>query len=118
MVSLLSQSVPLPSPGSVMMAAKSAPRMAARTGTKRICPRVSRAYTESPAPRGKDIHVFPISRALAERRVVVAGGGAVAERTVHALLAAGARVTVIGPALTHRLAQWAEAGEIAWTARL
>jgi hydroxymethylbilane synthase len=62
--------------------------------------------------------VYPISLTLAGRRVVVAGGGAVAERKVSALREAGARVTVISPSLTRQLAQWAEAGEIAWTARL
>jgi hydroxymethylbilane synthase len=62
--------------------------------------------------------VFPISLTLTDRRVVVAGGGAVAERKVRALREAGARVTVISPALTRQLAQWAETGAIAWTARL
>jgi hydroxymethylbilane synthase len=62
--------------------------------------------------------VFPISLTLTERRVVVVGGGVVAERKVRALREAGARVTVISPALTRQLAQWAEAGEITWTARL
>jgi hydroxymethylbilane synthase len=62
--------------------------------------------------------VFPISLSLAERRVVVVGGGVVAERKVRALREAGARVTVISPALTRELAGWAESGEIVWTARL
>ncbi len=62
--------------------------------------------------------MFPISLTLAERRVVVVGGGVVAERKVRALREAGARVTVISPVLTRTLAQWAEAGELVWTARL
>jgi hydroxymethylbilane synthase len=62
--------------------------------------------------------VFPISLTLTDRRVVVVGGGVVAERKVRALREAGARVTVISPSLTRQLAQWAEAGEITWTARL
>jgi hydroxymethylbilane synthase len=62
--------------------------------------------------------VFPISLTLAERRVVVVGGGPVAERKVRALREARAHVTVISPDLTRALAQWAEAGEIVWTARL
>jgi hydroxymethylbilane synthase len=62
--------------------------------------------------------VFPISLTLADRRVVVVGGGAVAERRTRALREAGARVTVISPSLTRELAQWAEAGDITWTARL
>jgi len=62
--------------------------------------------------------VFPISLTLSDRRVVVVGGGPVAERKVRALREAGARVSVISPSLTRQLAQWAEAGDIAWTARL
>ncbi|MGA2395244.1 MAG: hydroxymethylbilane synthase [Candidatus Lustribacter sp.] len=62
--------------------------------------------------------MFPISLTLTDRRVVVVGGGVVAERKVRALLEAGARVTVISPSLTRPLAQLAEAGEITWTARL
>ena len=62
--------------------------------------------------------MFPISLKLTGRRVVVVGGGAVAERKVRALREAGARVTVISPSLTRGLAEWAEAGEITWTARL
>ena len=62
--------------------------------------------------------MFPISLTLADRRVVVVGGGVVAERKVRALREAGARVTVIARSLTRTLAQWAEAGELVWTARL
>ena len=62
--------------------------------------------------------MFPISLTLTDRRVIVVGGGAVAERKVRALREAGARVTVISPDLTRQLAGWAEAGELVWTARL
>jgi hydroxymethylbilane synthase len=62
--------------------------------------------------------VFPISLTLADRRVVVVGGGVVAERKVDALRAAGARITVVSPDLTPALGMLADAGEIAWTARL
>jgi siroheme synthase-like protein len=62
--------------------------------------------------------VFPISLTLTDRRVVVVGGGPVAERKVRALREARARVTVISPDLTRELARAAEAGEIVWTARL
>jgi hydroxymethylbilane synthase len=62
--------------------------------------------------------VFPISLRLTDRRAIVVGGGAVAERRVRALREAGARVTVISPEITRELARAAEAGEITWTARL
>ena len=46
---------------------------------------------------------YPIFLELNERRCLVLGGGAVAERKVEELLAMGARVTVISPAITDGL---------------
>ncbi len=52
---------------------------------------------------------YPISLVgLAGRRVVVVGGGAVAERKVAGLHAAGAAVTIISPTLTPELERLAE----------
>ena len=47
---------------------------------------------------------------LRGRRCLVVGGGAVAERKVHGLLEAGARVRVVSPTLTKGLAALATAG--------
>jgi precorrin-2 dehydrogenase/sirohydrochlorin ferrochelatase len=55
---------------------------------------------------------YPILVELAGRRSVVIGGGPVAERKVEGLLAAGARVTVISPALGPRLEALARQGRI------
>ncbi len=52
---------------------------------------------------------FPVVLDLTGRPCLVVGGGAVAERKAQALLDAAARVTVISPTLTPRLAAWAEA---------
>lgn len=48
--------------------------------------------------------LYPLFADLANRPVLVVGGGAVAERKVNALLATGARITVGSPRLTTRLA--------------
>jgi hydroxymethylbilane synthase len=61
--------------------------------------------------------VYPVALSLRGRRVLVAGGGSVAERKVRGLLDAGAAVTVVSPALTPALAGLAEAGRIDWQAR-
>ncbi len=59
------------------------------------------------------MQVYPIGlTGLQERRCVVVGGGAVAQRKVAGLLAGGARVTVVSPALTVRLRRWAAAGRV------
>lgn len=60
---------------------------------------------------------FPILVDLAERRVAVIGGGAVAERKVRALIECGARVRVVAPGLTPGLAELASEGRIAHEAR-
>ncbi|MFT4287648.1 uroporphyrinogen-III C-methyltransferase [Nocardioides sp.] len=60
---------------------------------------------------------YPSGLILTGRRVVVVGGGQVAQRRVPALLAAGADVTVVSPHLTPALEGLLGAGEIAWEAR-
>ncbi len=51
------------------------------------------------------------------RAVVVMGAGAVAERRIDRLVAAGAQVTLIAPEATSGLRGRAEAGELSWRAR-
>lgn len=60
---------------------------------------------------------YPVYLSLAERLVVVKGGGPVAERKVDGLLRCGARVRVVAPELTPELARLAENGEIEHLAR-
>lgn len=60
---------------------------------------------------------YPVFLSLAERLVVVVGGGAVAERKVAGLLPCGARVRLVAPELTPGLARLAERGEIEHVAR-
>lgn len=54
---------------------------------------------------------------LTGRRVVVVGAGRVAERRLPRLLESGAQVEVIAPAVTARIARWAETGQLHWTRR-
>jgi siroheme synthase-like protein len=56
---------------------------------------------------------YPVVLRLAGRRVVVIGGGAIAERKIEGLLEAGARVTVVSPDITRRIEAWAAAGAVA-----
>ncbi|MFF5921316.1 uroporphyrinogen-III C-methyltransferase [Streptomyces flavochromogenes] len=60
---------------------------------------------------------YPVGLRLAGRRVVVLGGGQVAQRRLPALIAAGADITLISPSATPSVEAMAEAGEITWTKR-
>jgi siroheme synthase-like protein len=60
---------------------------------------------------------YPVSLTLTGRRVLVVGGGRVATRRVEELLEAGARVEVVAPAVSDRIAAWAEAGRLAMALR-
>jgi uroporphyrin-III C-methyltransferase/precorrin-2 dehydrogenase/sirohydrochlorin ferrochelatase len=66
---------------------------------------------DAPAPP------YPSALRLAGRRVVVVGGGSVAQRRVPALLASGADVVVVSPAVTPAVEGLAAAGEIEWVTR-
>jgi len=55
---------------------------------------------------------YPVVLDLGGRPVLVVGGGAVAERKVEALRAAGASITVVSPRVSARLAKMADDGDI------
>ena len=55
---------------------------------------------------------YPIILCLAKRKCTVIGGGAVAERKIGDLLAAGACVTVISPMVTDAISQWSASGRL------
>jgi len=55
---------------------------------------------------------YPIFLELQDRRVLVIGGGTVAERKVDSLLDAGAKVTIVSPTATHRLTELACSGRV------
>ena len=60
---------------------------------------------------------YPLFLDLADHPCLVVGGGPVAEGKVAGLLAAGARVTVVSPAVTARLAGWTAEGRLVHRAR-
>jgi uroporphyrin-III C-methyltransferase / precorrin-2 dehydrogenase / sirohydrochlorin ferrochelatase len=60
---------------------------------------------------------YPSGLRLAGRKVVVVGGGHVAQRRVPALLAAGARVEVVSPVVTPAIEGLVGSGEVAWHER-
>jgi precorrin-2 dehydrogenase / sirohydrochlorin ferrochelatase len=60
---------------------------------------------------------YPVFLEMKDRRCVVIGGGAVAERRVEGLVAVGANVTVISPAITDRLRNMLTQGAIRHVAR-
>ncbi|WP_409341725.1 bifunctional precorrin-2 dehydrogenase/sirohydrochlorin ferrochelatase [Paenibacillus sp. MBLB4367] len=55
---------------------------------------------------------YPVMLDITGKRCVVVGGGTIAERKIESLLASKANVTVISPALTNRIEEWAAAGKI------
>ncbi|MDF1602418.1 uroporphyrinogen-III C-methyltransferase [Nocardioides sp. YIM 152315] len=61
-----------------------------------------------------DNTTYPSGLRLADRRVVVVGGGHVAQRRVPALIAAGADVHVVSPEVTPAIEGLAGAGEVTW----
>jgi len=64
-----------------------------------------------------DFPPYPSGLRLAGRRVVVVGGGHVAQRRIPALIAAGADVQVVSPDVTPAVEGLLGSGEIRWSAR-
>ncbi|WP_425247949.1 uroporphyrinogen-III C-methyltransferase [Streptomyces sp. NEAU-NA10] len=60
---------------------------------------------------------YPVGLRLTGRRVVVLGGGQVAQRRLPALIAAGADIHLVSPEATPSVEAMADAGEITWHRR-
>ncbi|WP_031074009.1 uroporphyrinogen-III C-methyltransferase [Streptomyces sp. NRRL WC-3742] len=73
------------------------------------------APTPHPSTEGRT--PYPVGLLLAGRRVVVVGGGHVAQRRLPALIASGAELHLISPATTPAVQAMADAGEVTWHAR-
>lgn len=70
-----------------------------------------------PSTAGRARTPYPVGLLLAGRRVVVVGGGHVAQRRLPALLATGAEVHLISPVTTPAVQAMADAGELTWHER-
>jgi uroporphyrin-III C-methyltransferase/precorrin-2 dehydrogenase/sirohydrochlorin ferrochelatase len=70
-----------------------------------------------PAVHDDSIPPYPVGLRLAGRRVVVLGGGQVAQRRLPALLAAGAEIHLFSPHTTPAVQAMADAGELTWHER-
>jgi siroheme synthase-like protein len=68
-------------------------------------------------PASDETNLYPLFLKLEQRAVLVIGAGAVAERKIVSLLAAGARVQVVAPDATDTVRRLANEGTIAWRAR-
>jgi uroporphyrin-III C-methyltransferase/precorrin-2 dehydrogenase/sirohydrochlorin ferrochelatase len=64
-----------------------------------------------------DAPAYPVGLRLAGRRVVVIGGGQVAQRRLPALVSAGADILLVSPSATPSVEAMATAGELRWERR-
>lgn len=58
--------------------------------------------------------LFPVFLKLEGRLIAVIGGGNVAEAKIPGVLNAGARIRLIAPAVTPRIAEWVRLRKIDW----
>jgi uroporphyrin-III C-methyltransferase / precorrin-2 dehydrogenase / sirohydrochlorin ferrochelatase len=73
---------------------------------------------EGPAPAAAPVEQHYLAGLdLDGRRVVVVGGGSVAQRRLPRLLTAGAEVELVAPSVTPAVEAMATSGELRWTAR-
>lgn len=71
----------------------------------------------NPHPSTEGLTPYPVGLLLAGRRVVVLGGGQVAQRRLPALISSGARIHLISPHTTPAVQAMADAGEVTWHRR-
>lgn len=74
--------------------------------------------TSSGTSSGTDFPTYPSGLMLEDRKVVVVGGGTVAQRRVPGLIAAGARVELVSPTVTPAIEGLVGSGEVTWHERV
>lgn len=57
---------------------------------------------------------YPINLNLTNKKIVIIGGGKIAERKTKNLIPTGAHITIVSPELTSKLAQMAEENLLTW----
>lgn len=67
--------------------------------------------------RNDDAPAYPVGLRLSGRRVVVLGGGQVAQRRLPPLVAAGADIVLVSPSATPSVEAMVDAGELRWERR-
>src|SRR3954471_7395501 len=71
----------------------------------------------TPPDPAADLPIYPVGLRLAGRKVLVVGGGNVAQRRVPTLIAAGADVHLVSPEVTPAIEGLVGSGEITWQER-
>ncbi|HYX53541.1 MAG TPA: bifunctional precorrin-2 dehydrogenase/sirohydrochlorin ferrochelatase [Candidatus Limnocylindrales bacterium] len=56
--------------------------------------------------------LYPVFLKLEDRKVLVVGGGAIAEQKIEGVLRSATDVTVLGPEISDRIREWAEEGRL------
>jgi uroporphyrin-III C-methyltransferase / precorrin-2 dehydrogenase / sirohydrochlorin ferrochelatase len=80
-------------------------------------PNADPAPAHPPQTGGDDRPAYPVGLRLSGRRVVVVGGGQVAQRRLPALIAAGADILLVSPSATPSVEAMATGGELRWERR-
>ncbi|WP_026677679.1 NAD(P)-binding protein [Fictibacillus gelatini] len=57
---------------------------------------------------------YPAMLDLKGKKVVIVGGGVIAERKIKGLLHSGAEITVISPSITEQVKEWVSSGKLSW----
>lgn len=67
---------------------------------------------------GVQMVYYPVNLYLVGKKVIVIGGGTIAERKTFGLVEAGANVTIISPEITDKLDQYVTLGKIIWLKKI
>src|SRR5690349_327641 len=72
---------------------------------------------DTPPAEPRDLPIYPVGLRLAGRKVLVVGGGNVAQRRLPTLISAGADVHLVSPEVTPAIEGLVGSGEVRWIER-